>query len=622
MYKSALLIVAILSLNLNIVQGNKYDHSATRNVLVLFSFSPSIPTYRYLIEGINQELTAEFGDSYNIQMEFLESERYPEGEYPLERFDLYNKKYIDARPDLLICVGMDIVRIIKRCGAPYLRSLPAISVDLSESKYGIPFDMMLNRHTTLIAMELDPLKTISEALEIFPATTSLYFVCGTSRIDNVYEKVTREAVKHIDAKISISFITDKAMNEVVSIVKNLPGNSLIFVPSLVTDALKVPYFNPESVRLISRSANVPVFTFSDIGIGDGSFGGEILSFKKAGQICGESAVNILKGTDPAAIKIDCNACYDYLLDERLLVKWNRTGLERKKPGIVVMFREESFIQKYKWLVASVVLFLIFQTFLISNLIRMNRRQREMTSHIVDTDRRYMEIVLEDRILRMGMLTASLSHELNQPLSAILSTAQAGKRFTEADKTDPFLLQEIFNNIIEDNNRAASILRSIRGMLKMDKREKERVNLNNLITETSDLYYSKAVEQNTKLMFFLADKPVFVMADAIQIQQVLLNLITNAVQSTEQKQGSTRIVNIHQYTEDDYVTVSVRDYGKGIDESIMKKLFKPFVTTKTDGSGIGLSLGKLIIEDHQGKIWARNMADGGAEFSFKLKINNG
>ena len=185
-------------------------------------------------------------------------------------------------------------------------------------------------------------------------------------------------------------------------------NSLIIVSGFNKDRDNVPYYNPESVRLISGSANAPVFAYSDMGFGEGAFGGKILSFKKIGYLSGETAIRILKGTDPGSIKFSEKDYYDYLLDWRELVRWNLTGLEKKKPGCTVLYKEETFFGKYKFILSAGILFLILQSILIASLIRMNRRQKKMTIQMIETDRRYMDIIREDRILRMGMLTVSLS----------------------------------------------------------------------------------------------------------------------------------------------------------------------------------------------------------------------
>jgi len=241
----------------------------------------------------------------------------------------------------------------------------------------------------------------------------------------------------------------------------------------------------------------------------------------------------------------------------------------------------------------------------------------MTKKIIESENKYIEFLHEDRSLRLGQLSASLSHELNQPLTAILSNAQAGINFVNSNEATPELLKEIFQKIVDNDKRGASILSSIRAMLKLETREKEKVNINELILEVAAVYQNEANRREQTLSISLPDEQVFVLADRIQIQQVLLNLIFNASQSMEKIGRRNNAINITQVIDDDNVIVSVRDYGQGIDESIKDKLFKPFVTLKKEGMGIGLSICRSIIEDQGGKIWAENMPDGGAKFSFSI-----
>jgi len=243
----------------------------------------------------------------------------------------------------------------------------------------------------------------------------------------------------------------------------------------------------------------------------------------------------------------------------------------------------------------------------------------MTKKIIVTENKYRDFLHEDRSLRLGHLTASLSHELNQPLTAILSTAQAGINFINSNEATPELLKQIFQKIVDNDKRTASILSSVRGMLKLESREKEKVNLVSLINEVVAVVQSEAAELNAKLNIDIIHERVNVLADKIQIQQVLLNFISNALQSMEKSNSSKKEITITDSIGNKEVTISIRDNGVGIAESIKDKLFKPFVSVKKDGTGIGLTICSSIIEDHQGKIWAENMPDGGAKFSFSLKI---
>ncbi|RPI74044.1 MAG: GHKL domain-containing protein [Ignavibacteriales bacterium] len=617
MQKYSILSFIFLFVLINAPVGKSWMDEESKTILILCGLSPAQPAYRLILEGIRQKLTEQFGDGYSLHTEYLEIESYPQDDYPKERFDIYNEKYQDIRIDLLICVGRNAIRTIKKNAEHHLLNLPTISIDFDYSNYGIKSDLKLNEQTAVVGMKFNFDNSIATALLLFPETTSVYFVGGTTPFDKFLMSLAKEASKKIDTKRKTIFITDISMDKILQQVRNLPDSSLIFVPSFNTDLKLVTYHNPEAIRLISTNANAPVFAYSDMGFGDGEVGGYILSFEKIGLLSGEFAVRILDGANPNSISVTEQDYYDYVFDWRQLKRWNLADSDLIPEGSTILYEETNLIDKYKWIGGIVLLFLVLQTLLIANLIRLNRNQKLMTKKIIESENKYIEFLHEDRSLRLGQLSASLSHELNQPLTAILSNAQAGINFVNSNEATPELLKEIFQKIVDNDKRGASILSSIRAMLKLETREKEKVNINELILEVAAVYQNEANRREQTLSISLPDEQVFVLADRIQIQQVLLNLIFNASQSMEKIGRRNNAINITQVIDDDNVIVSVRDYGQGIDESIKDKLFKPFVTLKKEGMGIGLSICRSIIEDQGGKIWAENMPDGGAKFSFSI-----
>jgi len=330
----------------------------------------------------------------------------------------------------------------------------------------------------------------------------------------------------------------------------------------------------------------------------------------------------LKGADPKSIHYAEEDYYQYMFDWRELKRWNLLDSARIPKGSEIVYKEVRFFAEYRWIITGGILFILAQTLLIISLVRMNRKQKMMTLQIRETENKYRELIREDRILQIAQLTASLSHELTQPLTAILSNAQAGIRFVNSGNHTPELMKEIFSNIVEDDKRTASILSSVRGMMKLENREKEHVNMNSLVSEVVNILSSEANVHNVVLNTRLPEDPVYIFADGTQIQQVILNFVINAMQSVEASHTENRMITITETLNKEDVTVAVRDFGEGIAETLKDKLFKPFVTSKKDGFGIGLSISQSIIHEHQGKIRAENKAGGGAEFSFSLKIDRG
>jgi len=230
-----------------------------------------------------------------------------------------------------------------------------------------------------------------------------------------------------------------------------------------------------------------------------------------------------------------------------------------------------------------------------------------------------ELLRVERSFRMSELTASLAHELNQPLAAILSNAQAALHFLESNKPDLNEFREILRDIIQDDKRAGNVIRSLRSMMKREEGEKKPIVLNEVLNDVVAIFHSEAVFRNVDIKTEFAESLPPVLADRIQLQQVALNLIMNAAQAmSENLPGEKRII-LRTEAVDNCVRASVRDFGRGIPQEDLERLFQPFFTTKGSGLGMGLPISKSIIEAHSGLIWAENHPEGGATFIFKLPV---
>jgi two-component system sensor kinase FixL len=234
-----------------------------------------------------------------------------------------------------------------------------------------------------------------------------------------------------------------------------------------------------------------------------------------------------------------------------------------------------------------------------------------------------EIAHMDRVAALGELASSLAHELNQPLTAILTNAQAARRFLAATPADLDELRECLEDIVKNDRRAGEVIRRMRPLLKKGgPAELLPLNLNDLAQNVLALVSNDALLHRVSIETVPAPALPVVYGDGIQIQQVILNLLVNAITAAATGPPAGRRVTVWTAAANTYADLSVRDSGKGISEADLDRLFEPFFTTKREGLGMGLAISRSIVEAHQGRIWGENDPAGGAIFRVRLPTERG
>ncbi len=230
-----------------------------------------------------------------------------------------------------------------------------------------------------------------------------------------------------------------------------------------------------------------------------------------------------------------------------------------------------------------------------------------------------ELLHAGRLATMGELAGTLAHEINQPLSAIMSNAQAALRFLQVPSPDMEEVQEILGDIVKDDARAGEIINRLRAHLKKTKTVNELLDLNAIHREVLGLLRSNAVIRNVEVSLALDPQLPLVWGDRIQLQQIVLNLMLNALEAMDEPTQGERRVWIRTALQDAQLRSSVTDSGKGIPPGETEAIFDPYYTSKPRGLGLGLSICRTIVKRHQGRIWAETNPEGGATFHFSLPV---
>jgi signal transduction histidine kinase len=237
---------------------------------------------------------------------------------------------------------------------------------------------------------------------------------------------------------------------------------------------------------------------------------------------------------------------------------------------------------------------------------------------IELDRGRKKIASMARLSSMGELTASLAHQLNQPLTGIRNNAEAAQRFIDSGRATLPQLRDIMIDIIDDDQRAGDVIHRVRELLARSEWSPRELDANALVRDVAVLFASDAVLRNVRVEFDLAPGPVLVRGNRVDLEQVLLNVITNAMDAVADSPVPERAVTIAtRRATDGNVQMIVRDRGTGLPNGVVDRIFEPFVTTKPTGMGMGLAVARSLVENHGGSIRAANQAEGGAVFTIEI-----
>ena len=271
--------------------------------------------------------------------------------------------------------------------------------------------------------------------------------------------------------------------------------------------------------------------------------------------------------------------------------------------------------------AVILRFVVFlgATLLITGLMEMKRRVEQSRNQAEEALRQAQsDLARVSRVTTMGELTAALAHEVNQPIAAAATDANTCLRWLNRDQPDVGEAREAASRVVKDATRAAEIISRVRLLFKKGAPQRESVDINEIIREMITLMRSDVTRHSISVRTELGEDIPPIMADRVQLQQVLMNLMINGIDAMKEVDGTRRLT-IKSQRENEHLTVSVSDTGVGLPPQHSDQIFNAFFTTKDHGTGMGLRISRSIVELHEGRLWAGDNSPRGARFAFTLPV---
>jgi signal transduction histidine kinase len=457
---------------------------------------------------------------------------------------------------------------------------------------------------------------IDDILQLLPDTRQVFMVLGSGAIGRFWRPQLEKDFRRFDGRVTFDWSDDLSLAEILDVCANLPAHTAIFYLTFGTDSSAAGYADERIVADLHARSNAPLFAAHSPYFGSGIVGGRLMSVDELARSTADSAIRILNGVPASRIRVPPKLRGQAIFDWRELQRWG-IAESRLPAGSEVRFRRPSLWSEYRAMVLVVTAALAIQALLIIGLL-LERRAR----HRAEIESRKNLALAADtsRRVTMSALTGSIAHELSQPISAMICNAETLQMMINAQRATPENIAAILSDIHGDGILAVQIIGRHRSMLRSHPIQKKPVDLHSVISETLALVAHDLRERQVRVAVNLSPNSCVLHGDAVLLEQVLVNLVLNALDAMMAMPADQRHLTISSEITRADVEISVRDTGPGLPADLLGKLFTPYLTTKDHGLGIGLSIARNIVQAHGGGIAVRNNLEGGATFTVTLPVS--
>jgi signal transduction histidine kinase len=589
---------------------NADESLAPKRVLMIFSEARDLPGNVLMEQAVRQEMQAH---STNF-IEFFSESMDASAVHDLNHYsffgDYVKEKYRDRHIDLVIMFMARNLLLAQEMNTALATNIPSIFVVLNDLSVTNSPGL---RPFTGIFQRFDIPGTIKFIFRMQPEIRRVVVVGGVSPADQATMRRISDMARSV-AGVRFEFWTNMPISVVCEDAQTLPSDTVILLGTVQRDMTGETFYTPQVVQKLAPLASVPVYVLGEGSIGTGALGGNVMDSETLGADAGRMGLRVLAGTPVDEIPIEVRTNGTPMVDWRQLQHW-RINESRLPEGAVIHYQPTSLWQEHKVLIIFVTAGLLVQALTIVGLLVQRRQQRRAEAEI---ERQRVELTYVTRVSTMGQLASALTHELNQPLGAILRNAEAAELFLQNDPPNLEEVRAILTDIRRDDKRAGNVIDRMRALYKRRGVTLTNVDLRELVEDTIALTRAEAAAKHIRLAAQIPAELPEAQGDRVHLQQVLLNLILNGMDAMIAVPQSRRSLAVRVLeTKKSNLQVEVSDQGTGMAPDVAARIFEPFFTTKTNGMGMGLAISQTIIEAHGGDIWVESKAGQGTTFRFIL-----
>ena len=579
-------------------------------ILVLLPGGIRGPFYNEVFSAFGSTVDAQRHFPVTTYSELLDLDQFKSSEIEEGLSSYLRLKYHGKPIGVIVAVGFESLEFVLRHREDLWRGVPMVFgfVDARALASLMPAADITG---TLVNLRFADMITVARA--VVPGLT------GVAIVGDPLDRQAGHFAEEIPSavgEVAVNDLTGLPLDTVLAKAASLPERTAILYTNLAADGDVAYTSGREAVALAAKVANRPIIVASESLFGSGAIGGYLLLPSVVGQEAGQLAMRVLNGESASSIPISVGNSIRPVFDWRQLRRWS-VDKSRLPPGSEIRFREVTPWQRYRWpLIGAAILFLL-QSALLLRLVFESRGRRTAEA---ESRLHLSELAHMNRSAVAGDMSASIAHELNQPLGAILAHVGTAKLILRSASPNLQEVQDIIADIARDDLRASEIIKRLRSFLTKTASEWRDVDLNEVVREVLKLLADQVSSSQVRLNSVLAPQSLQVYGDPVQLQQVVVNLLVNAMESMKIAAPEQRQISIRTASQNRMAEVSVADQGPGIPPDSLSKIFEPFFTTKAQGMGIGLSIARTIVQAHGGHLGATNQTAGGAIFRFSVPMS--